>query len=262
MGRVPTPASPPQPRYRQLAQTLIQEIQSGRHPVGALIPTEMELCKHFGASRFTVREAIKQLVDLGLVSRQAGVGTRVLARQPRSNYRQVMQGISDLQQYTADTELEIFSQQRITVRGELGLLLEADDGESWLKIEGLRRVGDRSTLPICAVEIYIHPDFSAVSNLGGRSTVPIYMRIEEQFGERVSEIQQQIRAVALVKRDAGLLDAKTGAPALLVSRAYRNRRGKLIELALSTHPADRFSYSETFRRDRIGAPTEGSDGER
>lgn len=253
----------PQPRYRQVAQTLINEIQSGRYPVGDLMPTEMELCEQFGASRFTVREAIKQLVEMGLVSRQAGVGTKVLGVEPRSNYRQVMQGISDLQQYTADTELEIVDTAMVTVKGPLCELLDARDGEHWLHVEGLRRLPGRKALPICFTEIYIHPAFRAVRDLGGRSTVPIYMRIEEQFGEKVTEIQQQIRAAALSRRVAGLLSAKPGAPALIVARTYRNRRGEIVEVAISTHPAERFSYSQTFRREWRGATSaEGSDNDR
>lgn len=242
----------PQPRYRQLAQTLINEIQAGHYPVGDLMPTELELCEQFGASRFTVREAIKRLVELGLVNRQAGVGTTVLLREAKSNYRQVMQGISDLRQYSADTELEICDQRMVSVQGDLCTTLEASEGERWLHIEGIRRVGGRKSLPICAVEIYIHPAFRAVGGLGGRSTVPIYVRIEEQFCEQVIEIQQQIKAATLSKKVARLLDAKPGAPALIISRSYRNRRGELIEVALSTHPADRFSYSQTFLRDWRG----------
>ncbi|MCL2428524.1 MAG: GntR family transcriptional regulator [Alphaproteobacteria bacterium] len=253
-------SAPPQPRYRQVAQTLINEIEAGRYPVGDLMPTEMELCEQFGASRFTVREAIKRLVELGLVSRQAGVGTKVLGREPKSNYRQVMQGISDLRQYTADTELQIQDARMVTVRGELAAMLEAAEGESWLRIEGIRRVGDLRTPPICLVEIYIHPAFRAVRDLGGRSTVPIFVRIEEQFGEQVAEIQQQISAAALTRRVAGMLDAKPGAPALLVSRSYRSRRGELIEVALSTHPADRFSYSQTFLREWRGAAEGNENG--
>ncbi|MEG8024873.1 winged helix-turn-helix domain-containing protein [Sphingomonas aurantiaca] len=61
-----------QPRYLQLAQTLINEIEDGRYPIGTLLPTEFDLCDQFGASRFTVREAIKRLVQSGMVSRQAG----------------------------------------------------------------------------------------------------------------------------------------------------------------------------------------------
>ena len=252
----------PQPRYRQVAQTLINEIQAGNYPVGDLMPTEMALCQQFGASRFTVRQAIMQLVELGLVNRQAGVGTKVLGREPKSNYRQVMQGISDLRQYTADTELEIHDQRMVTVRGDLCSTLEASEGESWLRIEGIRRVGDRKAPPICLTEIYIHPAFRAVRDLGGRSTVPIYVRIEEQFGERVSEIQQQIKAAALTKRIAGLLGARPGSPALIVDRSYRNQRGELIEVALSTHPADRFSYSQTFLRDWRGAAPQGNGNDR
>ncbi|HEY1747058.1 MAG TPA: GntR family transcriptional regulator [Xanthobacteraceae bacterium] len=253
-------SAPPQPRYRQVAQTLINEIQAGHYPVGDLMPTEMELCEQFGASRFTVRQAIKQLVELGLVNRQAGVGTKVLGREPKSNYRQVMQGISDLRQYTADTELEIHDQRMVTVHGDLSAMLEASEGENWLRIEGIRRLGDRKAPPICLTEIYIHPAFRAVRNLGGRSTAPIYVRIEEQFGERVMEIQQQISASALTKKVAGLLDAKPGAPALLVNRSYRNQRGELIEVALSTHPADRFSYSQTFLRDWRSTTEENRNG--
>ena len=249
----------PQPRYRQVAQTLINEIQSGRYPVGDLMPTELELCEQFGASRFTVREAIKQLVEMGLVSRQAGVGTKVLGVEARSSYRQVMQGIADLQQYTADTELEIVDTAMVTVKGALCELLDARMGEHWLRIEGLRRLPGRKALPICLTEIYIHPAFRAVRDLGGRSTIPVFMRIEEQFGEQISEIQQQIKAASLSKRIADLLSAKSGAPALIVTRTYRNPRGETVEVAISTHPADRFSYSQTLRRDRRAATSlEGS----
>jgi GntR family transcriptional regulator len=239
----------PQPRYRQVAQTLITEIQSGSPPFGDLMPTEMALCQQFGASRFTVRQAIYQLVELGLVSRQAGVGTRVLAAQPRSNYRQVAHDITDLQQYAADTELEIIDTAMVVVKGALCDLLAAVAGENWLRVEALRKLPDRKSAPICFTEIYIHPAFRAVQGLGDRSAMPIYMRIEEQFGERIGEIQQEIKAAALTKRIAGLLSSKPGAPALIVTRAYRNRRGEIIEVAVSTHPADRFSYSQTFRRD-------------
>jgi DNA-binding GntR family transcriptional regulator len=128
----------PQPRYRQLAQTLINEIETGRYPVGDLLPTEFELCEQFGASRFTVREAIKQLVQRGLVDRQAGVGTRVKNAQPSSEYRQVMQRLTDLQRYSAQTELEIFDAKTIQPDQELCQLLRATPGQTWLRAEGVR----------------------------------------------------------------------------------------------------------------------------
>lgn len=249
----------PQPRYRQLAQTLINDIESGRYPLGELIPTEMELCEQFGASRFTVREAIKQLVEMGLVSRQAGVGTKVLSAAALPGYRQVMQGMTDLQQYTADTELDIKDAKMVAVSGALCQQLGAKSGESWLRLDCLRRVKARKAPPICVVEIYIHPAFRTVHHIGGRSAVPVYLRIEEQFGEKIVEIQQQIRSVALSDSLAAKLHAKPGSPALLIIRTYYNSRREIIEVAASTHPADRFSYSQTFRHEWRGAGPAGED---
>ncbi|GJD52142.1 HTH-type transcriptional repressor NagR [Methylobacterium crusticola] len=251
----------PQPRYLQLAQTLISEIETGRYPVGGLMPTELALCEQFGASRFTVREAVKRLVELGLVSRQAGVGTRVLSTRARTAYRQVMQGMADLQQYTAETELEIVDVEMAPLDREIAALAQAPAGQSWLHVRGLRHLEGAPAPPLCASDIYIHPAFRSVRQLGGRSTVPVYVRIEEQFGETVSEVQQQIRAVPLSPEQARRLDAEAGSPALWVCRLYLNRRGEVIEVAISTHPADRFSYSEVFRRERPGARGGGEAGD-
>ncbi len=69
-----------QPRYLLLAQDLIQDIDTGRYPVGSLLPTELELCEQFGVSRHTVREAVRRLREMGLVTRHQGIGTRVKAK--------------------------------------------------------------------------------------------------------------------------------------------------------------------------------------
>jgi len=238
-----------QPRYMQLAQTLLNEIQSGRFPVGSTIPTEFELCEQFGASRSTVREAVKQLVQLGMVVRQAGVGTTVKAVRSEGGYRQVMQQLSDLHRYTADTVLQILSKETSEVR-DPGIrdMLKAKPGETWLRIAGLRRSGDSSD-PICHTEVWIQPAFRSLVVHESESHVPIYTLIEKQFGERIAQVQQEIRAIAMPSAIAALVNVKPRTPALWLCRRYLNQRGEVVEAAISIHPADRFSYSETFQRD-------------
>src|SRR5262249_12682806 len=138
---------------------------------------------------------------------------------------------------------------------ELCELLRGTVGQTWLRAEGIRRVGERKP-PICFTEIYIHPAFRSVQGLVGRRLrTPVYTLIEQQFGEQVAEVQQQIRAVLWTPTMAGLLMAPAKSGALWICRHYVNRRGEVIEVAISTHPADRFTYSENFVRDWNGGRT-------
>jgi GntR family transcriptional regulator len=66
--------------YRQIAEDLRQEIESGRLAPGSQLPTELELRDRFSASRNTVRDAVKSLVSLGLVVTRPGQGTYVTQR--------------------------------------------------------------------------------------------------------------------------------------------------------------------------------------
>lgn len=242
-----------QPRYLQLAQTLINEIQSGRFPVGSTIPTEFELCEQFGASRSTVREAVKQLVQLGMVVRQAGVGTTVKASSSGGGYRQVMQQLSDLQRYSADTVLQILKRDTVELADpELCSMLQAKPGETWLRLEGVRRSPENAD-PICHTEVYIQPAFRSLTGLEDEPHTPIYTMIERQFGEQIAQVQQEIRAVSLSASVARIVNAKARTPALQLLRRYLNRRGEIVEVAISIHPAERFSYSETFQRGWTGS---------
>ena len=86
--------------------------------------------------------------------------------------------------------------------------------------------------------------------VGQRLHTSVYVLIEQQFGEQVAEVEQQIRAVSLPAGMARILKSRPRSPALWICRHYVNRRGEVIEVAISTHPSDRFTYTENFTRDR------------
>jgi GntR family transcriptional regulator len=68
------------PMYREIAEQLRQQIQSGKFAAGAQLPTELELRDQYDASRNTIRDAIKQLMSLGLVETRPGQGTFVVQK--------------------------------------------------------------------------------------------------------------------------------------------------------------------------------------
>jgi DNA-binding GntR family transcriptional regulator len=71
----------------QPAELLEHEIATGRLAPGDRVPSEPELCRRFGVSRTTVRQALGRLNQRGLIERHPSFGTR-LNHTPRSrSYR-------------------------------------------------------------------------------------------------------------------------------------------------------------------------------
>ena len=66
------------PMYRQIAEDLRQQIETGELAPGAQLPTELELREKYTASRNTVRDAVKSLITRGLVETRPGQGTFVV----------------------------------------------------------------------------------------------------------------------------------------------------------------------------------------
>jgi GntR family transcriptional regulator, phosphonate transport system regulatory protein len=66
--------------WLQLGEALAAEIAGGQLPPGGKLPTEPELMKRFGVSRFTVRQALGHLETRGLVRAEQGRGTFVHKR--------------------------------------------------------------------------------------------------------------------------------------------------------------------------------------
>jgi GntR family transcriptional regulator len=68
------------PMYRQIAEDLREQIESGQLQPGQQLRTELELREKYDASRNTVRDAIKWLMNLGLVETRPGQGTFVVKK--------------------------------------------------------------------------------------------------------------------------------------------------------------------------------------
>lgn len=253
----PQPLGAGQPRYHALAQTLIDDITSGRYAVGSLLPTEHELCAQFGVSRHTVREAIRRLADLGLVTRQPGVGTRVRAMKSASRYVHSSKGSGDLFQYVRDVKLVVARQIEVIADEDLAELLECQPGQAWLKVVGERRVTGEDQ-PIALSEVFIMWPYRDVLKGVNAPDLPLYAMIEQRYGVVVTEVRQQISAVAIDEASARVLGVEPGTAGLRVIRKYLNAAGNIMEVAVNLHPGDRFSHSMTLRLESDQAPGRGA----
>ncbi len=238
---------PREPRYRQLANQLIDEIRRGDLVVGEAIPGELELVDQFGVSRHTVRESLRVLEELGLIGRYQGVGTVVKSRESTPTYVQTVRSPAELMQYPQGSKLSVSKTSDVRTSRALARLLGCRTGVDWLQIGALRKMR-AGQMPICWVDIYVRPEYGDVAKKIGRSHRPVYEIIERQFDEKVDSVSIEIRAGIVSASIAAALQVQSGSPSLQVIRRYRGRDGQYFEISVSEHPAERFTYSLELKR--------------
>lgn len=244
-----------QPRYATLASTLAREIRHGAYAVGELLPTEAQLCERFAVSRSTVREALRRLGELGLISKVHGVGTRVEATEPRSNYNISVRSVSELMQYGSETRFVQIDRQRVALEPEEASALGVATFRG-ARVTGYRVATNGDSRPIAFAEIYVAEPYLAVLE-DRRPAEPFYRAIERRYDQQIVGIDQEIRAVAVRPRAATALDVPAGSPGLYILRRFYGKGRALLEITVNVHPAERFSHRMFLNR-QVGSHADGT----
>lgn len=234
------------PLYARVTRDLIREIGSGRYPAGSMLPTEAALCERFGVSRITMRAALGELRERGMISRRAGVGTRVEASAPRDVFVHESDSIESILQFTDRMEFRLLEAHRIVAGAKAAAWLGCAEGERVQLLRGLRL--DEAGRPIALSTHHIRAvDFDVASEARGlRGSLATYL--ESRTGSAIATIRQTIEATALGERDAGLLGAPAGEPALATWRWHLDEAGALLLASNSLFPRGRYIWSQTVRR--------------
>jgi len=241
-----TKARKSRPRYQEVADALLEQIANDHHPVGTMLPSELGLCQRFSVSRYTVREALRWLGDMGVVSRRQGSGTVVCAREPAAKYVQSLGSLGEFLQYPGDTRLYILSAQDLVADKTLAESLDGKQRRHWFHIEAVRRRSDG--LPLCWSSIYVQPKYATVVDWIGKDTSPVHLLIDRHFGQRPAKVEIDMFAGSISTEHAAELEVEEGTPALVIVRRYAETSGKFYEISVIEHPADRYTYSMELER--------------
>ncbi len=237
------------PLYAQVAKSLAEAIASGRHPVGTLLPSEAALCEQFGASRHTIREALRELVASGLVSRLNGVGTRVDAIQKSAVYDQSLASLDDLVQMAATNLRVVKKVDEVVADRALAAEIGCEAGSRWMHIASTRADTNPRRPPICWTDNYVLPKYAGIRKHIRRDPKALISElIERHYGWQSAEVHQSITAVGVPAAVAGELAVEPGSPALKIIRRYVDRAGECYSTTVSIHPEGRFKFSMVLKR--------------
>jgi GntR family transcriptional regulator len=233
--------SSPVPLYHQLAEILERDIRSGKYAVGEQLPTAKELAEKYRVGLQTVRAALTQLENKGLITRHAGKGTFVAERRSeffldRSFTRQMRELGRTPSSRVLTSEVRPADQ---ALAAELGLTPGAP-------VFHLYRVrygdGDPVSLQYTLVPTHHCPDITSHDF----SRESLYEVLSHCYNIEISEIIHTISCAAATPEQASLLGVRVRTPLLIIrTRAIAND-GTLVEQTLSYYRADKYEYRTTY----------------
>jgi GntR family transcriptional regulator len=230
-------------------RAISDDISSGRVAVGARLPTEQQLCSQHGVGRHTIREAIRGLVDAGMLQRRPRLGTTVIAAEPIIGYRWIPGSIDDIAGNMVATRIVRPRGQSLVADQDTARRLGCRVGARWYRFAGPRMLRDRSVRdPACFSEHYVPDTATARRAIATAAISPLDASLQR--------VEQEIRAGLLDDEQAAALHAEPGSPALVVLRRHYGARERLVAIGIHTHPADRYSIVMQLQ---LGT-TPGSDG--
>lgn len=235
--------------YTKVVRDLTEAIAQGTYPVGGLLPTELELCAQYGTSRHTIRVALQELQQLGMVSRRKNVGTRVEARERAHGFQQTLASLEGLVQFGKTHVRKVQEVETIVADLELARTLGCPGGTRWLRISSLRMDSEDAGRPIGWTDVYVDPAYADVVPIVQASPQTLISNaIEARFGRRIAQVRQDVDAITLPSRLAEALNASEGSPALQIVRTYTDATRVAFEISVTVHPAGRFKLSMLMSR--------------
>ncbi len=236
------------PRYRQIANELRNNISRGNYAIGTLLPTEIEICAKYGVSRHTAREALRILTEDGMVERRQGHGTRVVATEPHAFQRSIS-SIGDLLQYGADTHLTAISTTKIKADAEIAELLQCEVGTRCIHVHCIRSER-HAKIPFCVTDVYRVATADTLTKRLSSIKEAVFAIVDTLAIKHISRVEQRISADRLNVDNAKELSAQTSDACLLIVRRHFDYRGALIMAAVNQHRAVDFVYAMDLKRSK------------
>ena len=199
------------------------------------LPPERALAERFGVSRVTLRKALAELADAGVIYTIHGAGSYV--SQPRVVKRLKLLSFSEeIQNRGWSPSTKVISAERIYDGSDEN---PNAANEPSFKIVRLR-LGNSEPL---SYETTVISESIAPGLLARDLTKSLYAILREAYEIKFDYAEEEIRPIVLTTEIAQFLNLKAGDPAFEINRLAFTSRGLLIEQSNSIRRGDRWSFN-------------------
>lgn len=252
-GRAVSHASP-LPLYTQLRELLRERILDGTYRSGQRMPSEHEMVRAFGVSRITVRQALNDLQQEGVIFKIHGKGTFV----SRAKAVQSLLCVEGFGEAMAGAGHETFSRVlgHRTVRAgkAVGARLRLAETDEVMEIRRLRYL-DRE--PISLDVTYLPTELGRRLVREDLVRRDVFAILENDFALPLERADLRIEAIVADGALAGLLEVPEGAAVLRIERLTYTTGARPVDFEFLYYRGDAFQYS--VRVGRRAGPGRRSD---
>ncbi|MCR1899408.1 GntR family transcriptional regulator [Irregularibacter muris] len=213
------------PLYYQLAEILRENIEDGIWEPDTEIPSENTICKDFEVSRSTVRRAMQELEKEDLIYKKQGKGTFVKRKKFDKDLLGELSFFKEMKSQGLEATSEIIETDIIYPTAYIQSTMNLEKIQKIIKIRRLRKVeGD----PFAIETTYL--DYERYGSILQRDldTLVLYEVLEKEFGLDIKEITAYIEPIILNEFFSQYLGRPQGAPALLMERIIKCKKGSGI----------------------------------
>jgi len=230
------------PLWYQVSQSLRASIL-GRHPDAPLrLPTEDDLARHYGVSVLTMRQALKELEDEGLISRHRRRGTFIEPGAQRGAPVKLLGSV--------DAIVAQQSGGRTTVLGHGPQSLPPEAAEHFpglTEATAYRRLRcDEQGEPTNWAENFVRPDLGARIDVADLERWPMTKVLRDALGVRISRITDTVEARLADPETARLLRVPLLSPILHYTGVTYDESGRVADVVRIHYRGDRFSFTVTM----------------
>lgn len=232
------------PLYRQAASRLRVEITDGIWPIGQPLPTEAELARSFGVSLITIRAALRDLEDDGLIRKRPAKTALVIGTVSRAERTREFSTLADIAVAAAGGVLKVAS-YRLTRSVEAALVFGLDRRTM---LPCLRAVLADDATPCSDVVTYFPPEIGRRLNRADFTEPVVFPILERRLGIEIAGASATVSARLADAGVAERLGCDAGA-AILVSRlVYQDAAGAIVQFTIAQQRADRMNVRYQLRR--------------
>lgn len=227
------------PLYAQLLERFRRQIESGELKPGDRFPAELDLAQQYGVARITIRRAIEELVQDGLLVRRQGKGSFVAAPKIDRELVNVSSFTARMQARGLQPGSKVVGVHVIAATGSLAHNLGVPVDSPVAEIQRVRYANDE---PMSLEASYVSLERCPGINQVDFNNHSLYQVLESIYSLRPAGSRKTLELAFATHQESQLLQVSAGAPLFLLKAVVSTADDRVMEYAKLLFRGDRFRF--------------------